>query len=222
VNDHLHSIIFAGMVLRQKILILAPHTDDGELGCGGLIAKACNEHKETWYVAFSTCRHSLPEGLPADTLEKECRRATASLGIKKDHLLFYNFDVRTFADKRQEILDEMVQLNKRLAPELVCIPSASDMHQDHQVIHTEGLRAFKNSTMLGYELPWNHNRFQSTLFVTITPDELEKKVQSLAFYNSQANRSYMHPDFIRSLAKVRGVQSGNEYAESFEVYKMIS
>jgi hypothetical protein len=46
-------------------------------------------------------------------------------------------------------------------------------------------------------------------------------VNSLKEYKSQTQRNYMQEDFIRSLAKVRGVQSNSEYAEAFETYKWI-
>jgi len=206
----------------QKIVVLAPHTDDGELGCGASLSKFIVEGKEVHYAAFSLCKRSLPAGLPEDTLEKECRAATGLLGVDAGKLTFFDFEVREFDTKRQEILEALVTLNKRVRPGLVFIPSASDKHQDHQVIHTEALRAFKNSSVLGYELPWNHDSFRSTFFIRLTADELNKKVLAVQAYKSQQHRNYMQEDFIRSLAKVRGVQCGSEYAEAFEVYKLIS
>lgn len=209
------------MFTAQKILILAPHTDDGELGCGGTIAKFCKEGKEVHYVAFSTCEKSLPAEMAPDTLEQECKTAVKELGMDPGRLMFFDFEVRIFFQKRQEILEEMVSLNKSIQPDLVLIPSASDSHQDHQVIHGEALRAFKKSSILGYELPWNQNRFTSTLFSTLSKEHIEKKIKAIKVYQSQSQRNYMQEDFIRSLAKVRGVQCNSEYAEAFEVYKII-
>jgi hypothetical protein len=48
---------------------------------------------------------------------------------------------------------------------------------------------------------------------------LQKKVESLKAYESQSGKNYMNPDFIRSLAKVRGVQANSPYAEAFEIYR---
>ncbi len=205
----------------RKILVLAPHTDDGELGCGGSIAKFCAEKREVYYAAFSLCKKSLPAGLPADTLEKECKAATSLLGIEPGKLLLYDFEVRTFDRQRQEILETLVSLNKQISPDLVLIPSASDMHQDHQAIHQEAKRAFKNSSLLGYELPWNQTQFRAQLFITLNKEEIGKKINALNAYTSQSHRNYMQADFIRSLAVVRGVQCSSEMAEAFEVYKWI-
>jgi LmbE family N-acetylglucosaminyl deacetylase len=209
------------MVNANVILILAPHTDDGELGCGGTIAELVNAGKQVHYAAFSICKKSLPEGSAPDTLEKECRTATALLGIEKKNLYFFDHEVREFGKNRQVILEEMVQLNKKINPELVFFPSMQDLHQDHQVIHTEAQRAFRNSSQLGYELPWNHSEFKSTYFIKLAPASLDNKVKAIAAYASQSNRNYMTEDFVRSLAKVRGVQCGGESAEAFEVYKFI-
>jgi len=202
-------------------MVLAPHTDDGELGCGASLAKFIEEGKEVFYVAFSLCKRSLPAGLPEDTLEKECQTATKELGIEAGRLTFFDFEVRTFDEQRQSILEALVTLNRTLQPGMVFIPSSSDNHQDHQVIHTEALRAFKNCSILGYELPWNHSHFRSTFFIPVTPADIEKKVKAVKAYQSQSHRNYMNEDFIRSLAKVRGVQCNSEYAEAFEVYKLI-
>jgi N-acetylglucosamine malate deacetylase 1 len=210
------------MLIPGKTLVLAPHTDDGELGCGGTIAKFCAASAEVHYAAFSLCQKSLPEGFPPTTLENECRAATALLGIDAGRLMFYDFEVRDFDQKRQEILEALVSLNKYVKPELILIPCSSDNHQDHQVIHNEALRAFKNSSVFGYELPWNHSGFHANYFSVLTPQHLEKKVAALQSYISQAHRNYMKDDFVRSLAKVRGVQCNAAYAEAFEVYKMIN
>ena len=63
------------MINSKRILILAPHTDDGELGCGGSIAKYAAEGTEIFYAAFSDCKKSLVAGLSPDTLRNECKKA---------------------------------------------------------------------------------------------------------------------------------------------------
>lgn len=205
----------------KKILVLAPHTDDGELGCGGTIARFCAEGREVYYAAFCLCSKSLPAGLPTDTLEKECRQATGVLGIPESNLILFNYEVRELPAKRQVILEELLQLNTRIQPDLVLLPAASDIHQDHQTIHQEGMRAFKNVTFAGYELPWNNYSFNTNFFVRLSESELNKKIQSLRSYQSQSHRNYMQEEFTKSLAKVRGVQSNAEWAEAFEIYKWI-
>jgi LmbE family N-acetylglucosaminyl deacetylase len=203
----------------SRILVLAPHTDDGELGCGGSIARFCALDKKVFYAAFCLCSKSLSGDLPANTLELECKTATSILGISSSQLILFNYEVRELPQSRQKILEELLKLNKDIKPEMVLLPAASDIHQDHQVIHQEGMRAFKNTTFAGYELPWNNYRIHTNFFVRISGSELNKKIESLKAYKSQAHRNYMKEDFIRSLAKVRGVQADSEFAEAFEVYR---
>ena len=88
----------------NKILVLAPHTDDGELGCGGTIAKFCAEGKEVFYAAFCLCTKSLPAHLPPDTLEHECKEATSILGIQPSNLILFDYEVRELPQVRQPIL----------------------------------------------------------------------------------------------------------------------
>ena len=205
----------------SKILVLAPHTDDGELGCGGSIAKFCAAGKEVYYAAFCLCSAALPQHLPPDTLEAECRTATALLGIPPENLRLFNYEVRQLPSNRQQVLEDLLLLNKTIQPDLVLLPAASDIHQDHQVIHQEGMRAFKNVTFAGYELPWNNYQFHTNFFIRLSEEQLAKKVEALKAYRSQAHRNYMEEKFIRSLATVRGVQTSSPLAEAFEIYKWI-
>ena len=208
------------MFQSEKILVLAPHTDDGELGCGASISKYIAAGKRVKYIAFSTCSQSLPAHLPQDTLATECRAATKALGI--NDVVLFDFEVRRLLFHRQEILEELIRINRDWQPDLVLLPAKDDVHQDHQVIHAEGMRAFKNANLFGYELPWNNFGFAPVYFENVTEEQLLSKQKALSHYTSQAGKKYMDDNFIRSLAVVRGVQSNNGLAEAFEVYRLHS
>ena len=205
----------------KKILVLAPHTDDGELGCGGTIAKFIEEKKQVFYIAFSSAEKSVPQGLPKDILKKEVRKATKILGLPSKNLILLNYEVREFPKYRQEILDELLKLNNEIKPNLILLPSTQDIHQDHQVILQEGRQAFKKTSLLGYELPWNNYTFGTEAFVVLKESQISKKIKALGCYKSQLGRFYMSGDFIKSLAITRGVQINKQYAEAFEVIRWI-
>jgi LmbE family N-acetylglucosaminyl deacetylase len=207
---------------QQKVLVLAPHTDDGELGCGGSIARKIEEGAEVMYIAFSICTRSLPEGWDPMTLAHEVKAATKILGLKEENLVLFDYDVRRFKEFRQDILEELVKLKKRFEPDLVFVPTPSDIHQDHQVISEEGLRAFKNTSIVGYELPWNNISFNTRSFIKLESRHLDKKIEALKEYKSQKHRTYLNEEFIKSLAITRGVQISTKYAEAFEVIRWIS
>jgi LmbE family N-acetylglucosaminyl deacetylase len=205
----------------KNVFVLAPHTDDGELGAGGTIAKLIEHGANVYYFAFSTAEESVPEGHPKDILKTEVINATKRLGIKRENVIIYNYQVRKLNYARQDILEDLIQYKRKIVPDLVLMPSLHDIHQDHATIAQEGLRAFKNCTILGYELIWNNLTFNTTSFIKLEKKHVKCKCHALQEYKSQEGRAYMSEDFIFSLAKTRGVQIGTEYAESFEVLRWI-
>ncbi len=209
------------MQSRKRILILAPHTDDGEFGCGGTISKYIENGAEVFYAAFSCAEDSVPEGLPKNILEIEVKKATAALGIKPENLYIYKYPVRKLSYHRQEILEDMVVLNRELKPDLVFTPSKHDVHQDHHTVTLEAMRAFKFTSLLGYELPWNNYVFETTCFVHLEERHLHKKLESLKCYRSQIGRKYANEEYIKGLALTRGVQVGGHFAETFNVLRWI-
>lgn len=205
----------------KKILVLAPHTDDGELGCGGTIAKFIEEGKEVYCAAFSIAEDSVPKGFAKDALVHEFTAAMKTLGVRKENLFIFRYRVRHFLTFRQEILEEIVKLRSKINPDLVIVPSPNDIHQDHQVITSEGLRVFKKISVIGYELPWNNIVFETRSFVKLEKSHVQKKIEALHSYETQKERSYLNEDFIWGLAKTRGTQFESDYAEAFEVLRIL-
>jgi N-acetylglucosamine malate deacetylase 1 len=209
------------MIMARKILVLGAHPDDGEFGCGGTIARFIEEGREVYYAIFSLCEKSVPENLPRDILFKEFHASIDVLGMPEDHLFVFNYEVRTFPTFRQEILEDLVVIRNQLNPDLILMPSPNDLHQDHSTLSKEGLRAFKGSSILGYEQAWNNLTFDTTAFVFLKHRHVEKKIQATQCYRSQAFRSYSEAKFIESLAEVRGTQIDTEYAEAFDVIRFV-
>lgn len=200
------------------ILVLAPHTDDGELGAGGSINRWVALGNHVHYVGFSACE-TIQEREPRDILRSECRAATSELGITGPNLRILDFEVRHFLRDRQRVLDVMVELQRELRPDLVVVPSSDDTHQDHFVVSDEARRAFKRTRMLGYEVPWNNFRFDTTAFVVLEAENLYAKTAALARFASQQGRLYMTPAYQEAQLRFRGVQAGCEFAEAFQVLR---
>ena len=205
----------------ERALVLAPHTDDGEFGCGGTMARLVESGCEVRYVAFSIATRSLPEGFAPDTLAREVREATAELGIDEANLTVHDFDVRTFPERRQDILELLVALWEEWRPDVVFQPSHHDVHQDHQTIAQECLRAFKRTTMLCYEIPWNNFDFSYGAYVALEERHVERKVAAVRRYASQQHRRYADEAYIWNLAKVHGTNVNRDYAEVFQVYRLV-
>jgi len=206
----------------NRMLMLAPHTDDVELGCGGTIARFAEEGEaEIFVAAFSTAGDSVPKGFPKTALREEFYEAMRILGVKKNRLSVYDYAVRKLSYSRQDVLEELVKLRGSVKPDVVFLPSSQDLHQDHQTLYNEGLRAFKEITMWGYELPWNTITFPTRGFITLEERHLEKKWEALQAYKTQFSlkRPYFSLDYIRSIAMVRGIQVKSKYAEAFDIIR---
>jgi len=199
----------------DRILVLSPHTDDGELGCGGSIAKFVEEGRELYYVAFSD--------IGKEVLRREVKESTRILRLNQKNVYIFDFKVRHFPKYRQEILDTLIELRREIEPTVVFTPSLKDVHQDHQVVTSEALRAFKKTalTILGYEEPWNCFTFSTTVFIVLEEKHVRRKIEALKKYKSQMDRDYMNEEFIMGLARTRGTQIGEKFAEAFEIMRWV-
>jgi N-acetylglucosamine malate deacetylase 1 len=209
----------AGLLSIDRVLVLAPHTDD-EMGCAGTIRRLVRGGATVRYVALSRCEESVPAGFASDVLEHECRASLNALGVAPENVAVWDFKVRYFPDRRQDILERFVKLQREFKPQLVLLPNRADIHQDHATVSLEGLRAFKHSTVLGYELPQNATELDTQTFVELEESDVEDKIRALGEYKSQSFRNYSSRDVIMGMARLRGMQCNARYAEAFEAIRI--
>ena len=194
----------------NKVLAISPHADDIELGCGGTLRK-WSQKAQIKSLIFSTLK--LPRS-------EEIKEAHKKLNIFDVTVLDY--ENRIFSEKRQEILQILTDMNREFKPDCVLIPTSTDVHQDHQVIHNEALRAFKHTTILGYEDVWNMYSSNLRLHIKLSPEDIRAKYESALSHKTQASRDYMNVAFITGLATMRGMAIGSDYAEAFEVIRWLA
>lgn len=205
----------------MKILVLAPHVDDAEFGCGATISRFVSEGHDVNVWVFSVSEHTLKEGDTRSTRILELENSMRILGVKY-YWCDNNPAIHRNMDKyRSGILDRMVELRKIMDRDTVFIPACNDIHQDHSVIREEAIRAFKHCSLYGYEMPWNNMESKHSMFVRVSAKDLENKVKAIECYESVGTVAYKSRRFIEGLAIVRGVQAGCLYAESFEVIRKI-
>ncbi len=198
-----------------KVVAIAPHIDDVELGAGATIHHL-NKNNQVYYVGLS-----LPPLIDSHTFMEEFQESSRILGLDKDRIILRKFNPRNLFDARGDILQLFFDLNKDLKPDLVLIPNSQDIHQSHEVVFAEARRAFKYITVLGYELPWNSLDFSMDVFITVDREDVEAKVAAINAYRTQKNRMFFSNDIVGDLARVRGKQIGREYAECFELTRLI-
>ena len=195
----------------KKALILSPHTDDAELGCGGTIAKMIEEGWKVHVIYFSAVGERYPN------LVEEAANSGKILGITHEVL---NFQTRFFPRDRQEILQALYDHSRKIEYDLVFTPTTTDIHQDHNVVTSEAKRAFRKCTLLGYELPWNNLEVALNCFIPLEERHIKKKISALECYDSQKHNPYFNEKFFRSVVKMRGIQLAHDYAEGFETIKV--
>lgn len=205
----------------QRVLAVGAHTDDIEIGCGAFLSRLSDRGAQIEAIAFSRAEGSLPEEFPRDTLEVEFRESMKVIGLTEG-VHVEGLPVRHFPEHRQLVLERLVELNRSFQPDLVLTMNSSDTHQDHNVVHQESVRAFRGATVLGYEIPWNQQQNVINLFVQVSEEDVARKVQMLACYESQAKlkRTYVAEEYVRSAAVFRGFQARKPLAEAYEVITM--
>lgn len=207
---------------HKKVVLLAPHTDDVELGMGGTLDKIRRDVAELHLFTFGNAVASLPDNFSPNTLLDEQKASWDCLGQDEKKLTSYDFPVRDFVSVRQDILQCLVDINRSIKPDCVFCPAQNDVHQDHNVITNEAKRAFKRNSIIGYELPWNY--FQNpleNLCIELSNANLSRKIELLSLFESQKTKSYFDQDFIRGWAKYNGVRTGFQHAEIFEIIRIV-
>jgi len=212
-----------------RVLAISAHTDDAIVLAGGTLARFVEEGYDVFLWGLSLAEESIPETFHRKVLNAECHRAAEKLGIStltadEECLIFSHHDVRHFPEHRQQILDDMIQVRKFHGPDLVLVHAATDLHQDHQVVHQEALRAFRKCSIYAYDFAWNSMNGQHlNLFVSLTEEQISKKIDAVQCFKSQVVKGspYFAPEYIRGLAVERGSRIGVRLAEAFEVVREI-
>lgn len=200
----------------ERVLVVAPHADDAELGCGGSIRRWTEEGKEVRILNLSDTSNINGEE-HGKVLRLEAIAAAESVGVTKANVLFAEFPVRNFDSRRQEILDYLIRARESFLPNLVVGPSVGDVHQDHSVVSGEIQRAFKTTTVLGFDTYWNLAIQKPDAVIELSREQIEAKLRALDAYKTQSNRSYMDPDVVLGQARMRGIPRGFEFAEAFSI-----
>lgn len=201
----------------KSILFLGAHPDDIELGCGAFIAEISG--KANLYCMTFSDNQKNPE---LQHLVPEHQHSMRVLGLAEGQVELGAFETRRFPDARQEILEKMLELRRRLHPEVVFVHTPQDIHQDHITVTQEALRAFRGTTVLGFDVLRSSYGFFPHFLVEVSPESLEKKIAALEQYTTYANRYYFSPEVIRSTAIRHGALAERPYAEGFDIIRIVA
>lgn len=200
----------------SRVLFLGAHPDDIELGCGALISHIAPA-AEVMCVTLSDNQKN-PD-LP--NLPEENRRSMAVLGVPEKNVVLGTFETRRFPEFRQEILEYMIRLNRSFRPEIVFVHTKADIHQDHATVTEEGLRAFRGTTVLGYDVLRSSYGFFPNFLVEVNEHDVECKIAALAEYKTYSQRYYFDPNITRATMIRHGALAERPYAEGFDILRVV-
>lgn len=206
---------------KNRTLVISPHPDDGILGCGATIMRLTGEQTSVYYIVFSVTDFEVSPYSALNETSAMFAKSMLELGIPEQQVSLFNYATRNFYKHRQEILELLISLREIIQPQQVFMPSSTSIHQDHCVVHEEGMRAFKHITCYGYDLPWDAINFETSCFFKVEEKHINYKLKALQFINQSSNNKYANASFIAGLARVRGTQINTDFAEAFEVLRTV-
>lgn len=200
---------------NSEILFLGAHTDDIEIGAGGLLFLALQEPTcKVHYLSFSLCR-DLPRNI---NIREDQERILSFLREERINSIgMLNFRNKHLSAEGEHIRKEL----EKFSPDIVVTHSRNDLHQDHKAIMEETTRVFKKQTILEYEIPHSCSNFSPDLFIGLSIETFEKKLNLIEMYQSQKDVYYIGRDKISATAKFRGLQCGYNMAEAYKVNKVV-
>jgi LmbE family N-acetylglucosaminyl deacetylase len=178
-------LIFYG----RRVLFLGAHPDDIEIGCGALLAQIVDK-TDILCVTLSDNQKN-PE---LKNLVEEHYQSMAVLGVPEEKAILGQFETRRFPYYRQEILEYLIQINRTYKPDLIFVHTKADIHQDHATLTEEALRAFRGTTVLGFDVIRSSYGFFPSFLVEVSESAVEKKIEALKQYKTHQNRYYFDPD----------------------------
>jgi N-acetylglucosamine malate deacetylase 1 len=200
----------------SRVLFIGAHPDDIELGCGALIAHIIPQSEVMCVTLSDNQKNPLLTSLP-----EEHRRSMAALGVPEKNVILESFETRRFPECRQDILEYMIRLNKTFEPEIVFVHTKADIHQDHATITEEGLRAFRGTTVLGFDVLRSSYGFFPNFLVEVSERDAECKIAALAEYKTYASKYYFDPSITRATMIRHGALAERPYAEGFDILRIV-
>ena len=208
----MHNMTFYG----RSLLFMGAHPDDIELGCGAFISGMVGI-ADIHCMTFSDNQKN-PD---LSHLVGEHYDSMHELGLSDDQIELGQFETRRFPDFRQEILEKMLALRRMVQPEIVFVHTAQDIHQDHQTVTQEATRAFRGTTVLGFDVLRSSYGFFPNFLAEVSEQSVERKIAALNKYSTYANRSYFSPDIIRATAIRHGALAERPFAEGFDIIRIV-
>lgn len=200
----------------KKVLFLGAHPDDIELGCGALLHHLA---KKTDVLCVTLSDNQKNPDLKK--VKDEHIRSMKVLGVPEEKIVFGPFSTRVFPNSRQDILEYFLKLRKDFQPDLIFTHSKQDVHQDHNTMTDEALRAFRGITVLGFDVVRSSHGFFPHFLAEVTEADVNAKIKALAEYETYRDRYYFNEELTRSIMVRHGALAELPFAEGFDILRIV-
>lgn len=222
--------------MSKTVLVVAAHTDDEALGCGGTIARHVAEGDIVYAVFLADGVTSRPDATPEELEQRNAaaEKAHKILGITKAYMLGFP-DNQLDNVPLLDIVQKLEAVFNKVRPEIVYTHHYGDLNVDHRIAHQATLTAARpvpgSSIQQIYTFEvlssteWNtpgFNPFIPNVFVDIS-GHLKTKIMALSAYEDEM-RNEPHPRSLinaKRLAELRGSSAGVSAAEGMMAIKII-
>jgi len=202
----------------KRVLFLGAHPDDIELGCGGLLHHIVTRTDADVLCVTLSDNQKNPD---LKSVKDEHFASMQILGVPREKILFGPFITRVFPDARQEILEYFIKLRRDFKPDLIFVHSKDDIHQDHNVMTEEALRAYRGITVLGFDVVRSSYGFFPHFIVEVTEEDVNKKIEALSQYETYRDRYYFNAELTRSIMVRHGALAECPFAEGFDILRIV-
>ncbi len=219
--------------MTRTVVVIAPHPDDELLGCGGTLLRHVDDGDAVHWVVVTAM--TADAGFAAERIaarRSELDEVERAVGFAGRHELGFP-TTRLDTVPAGELVGALADVVGTVEPAVVYVPSRSDVHTDHRIVHDAAIACtkwFRHPSVLevyAYETlsetdaaPITVPQFQPTHFVDITA-QIGRKLDVLSTYRSELG-DFPFPrsvEAVEALARVRGAASGFEAAEAFQVVR---
>ena len=200
----------------KRVLFLGAHPDDIELGCGALLHQIVDK-TEVLCVTLSDNQKN-PD---LKNVKDEHLKSMAVLGVPAEKVVFGPFTTRVFPDSRQEILEYFLKLRRDFKPDLIFVHSQRDIHQDHNTMTDEALRAFRGITLLGFDVVRSSYGFFPHFLAEVSEESVNKKIEALSQYETYRDKYYFNSELTRSIMVRHGALAEIPFAEGFDILRIV-
>lgn len=196
-----------------RILCLGAHSDDIEIGCGGLILQLTQHHPsvDVMWVVFSA----------SGRREREARRSAAWFlrRAARKRVVTKRFRDGFFPYEGAKIKRVFEALKTTTSPDLVLTHHRDDRHQDHRVVSDLTWNTFRDHLVLEYEIPkYDGDLGTPNCFVSLDCSICRLKVTYLdRAFGSQRDKHWFSSETFYGLMRLRGMEcrATDGYAEAF-------